>query len=64
MRLGRSVRRLPRKPQHGWDKVVHVGRDLVTSYDNSRGMDFGEGRESELRVTLRIPTLIAARREC
>lgn len=43
-RPGTSVRRLSSKPQDGRDKDADVGRrDLVTSYDNSRGMGYGRG---------------------
>lgn len=42
-RPGRSVRRLSSKPQDGRDKDADVGRDLVTSYDSSRGMRYGRG---------------------
>lgn len=43
IRPGTSVRRLSSKPQDGRDKDADVGRDLVTSYDNSRGMGYGRG---------------------
>lgn len=42
-RPGTSVRSLSSKPQDSRDKDADVGQDLVTSYDNIRGMGYRRG---------------------